>query len=299
MRTGKVRPIQFAIRRSMKIYPAFYFYLFTTTIAIFVVATDLSNIYICRIAAEVFFVQNYFPSTWGHTWSLAVEEHFYISIIALIYLLANRRSANPFSGLPTVLPVVCLICLLWRIYDARNGFVNGVPHMTHLRIDALSFGVLVAYARHLHSVVFVRLVRSFRYPLLFFGIALTLPSFIFAVSKNQWLTTYGLTMNYLGSGCVVASLVCLERSLPFLLLVIARIGTYSYSIYLWHAVVVSWIVPRISDRLLGFGPHAGWLFSVGASTLIGVIAAHLVEIPVLRIRDRLVPSSSIQPVVDS
>jgi len=105
-------------------------------------------------------------------------------------------------------------------------------------------------------------------------------------------------MNYLGSGFIVASLVSSERTLPFWLLMIANIGTYSYSIYLWHAVVVNWIVPRIGDQLLSIGSHAGWLFSVGASALIGVIAAHLVEMPILRIRDRLVPSSSIQPVVD-
>jgi len=161
LRTGTIRPFRFAARRSMKIYPAFYFYLVATTIAIFFIATDLSNIHFRRIAAEVFFVQNYFPSTWGHTWSLAVEEHFYIALILLIYFLVCRRRTNPFCGLPIAVSVICVTCLFWRLHDDANGSFRAIPHTTHLRIDALSFGVLVSYARHLHPALYIPLVRLF------------------------------------------------------------------------------------------------------------------------------------------
>ena len=290
--TGTVNAFRFAMRRALKIYPAFYFYLVITTIAIFILADDLSNIHIRRLAAEALFVQNYFPSTWGHTWSLAVEEHFYISIIVRIYLMVSRRPDRPFRGLPVGLVAVCISCLCWRLYDLYAGKHRGIPHTTHLRIDALSFGVLLAYCRHTYSIVFLKVMKSFRALLLIAGIALMLPAFLFGWRDNEWITTYGLTTNYLGAGCIVAAMLGYGPNHSRLYLMIARIGTYSYSIYLWHAVVANWIIPRVSIYLLGLSPNAGWLFSVGVSIAIGVTAAHIVEIPVLRIRDRLVPSDA-------
>jgi peptidoglycan/LPS O-acetylase OafA/YrhL len=294
LRTSRVRLLRFAVRRALKVYPAFYFYLCVTTLAIFLLAEDRTNIGIEKLAAEALFVQNYFPSTWGHTWSLAVEEHFYISVILVIGFLVSRIRPKPFAGVPIAVAAICAGCLGLRIIFCEGTHEALIPHTTHMRIDALSFGVLLAYLRHVHSIYFLRLVRMCYGRFLCLGLALLMPSFIYGVRENVWMTTYGLTTNYLGSGCLVAVAVVSERTYSTWFRFVARIGTYSYSIYLWHAVVVNWIIPRIIEPLQMFGIHAGWIFSIVASVLIGVMFAHIVEMPILRVRDRLVPSALIK-----
>jgi len=60
---------------------------------------------------------------------------------------------------------------------------------------------------------------------------------------------------------------------------------YSYSIYLWHIFYLWRIVPH-----LHLTSHVSlyWGFLVG-SILFGIAAAKVIEIPVLRFRDRVFP----------
>jgi peptidoglycan/LPS O-acetylase OafA/YrhL len=46
-----------------------------------------------RFIGEFFFIQNYYNSFWGPTWSLAVEEHFYLAL-PLLLLLRNVRKLH-------------------------------------------------------------------------------------------------------------------------------------------------------------------------------------------------------------
>src|ERR1700691_3959576 len=67
---------RFFIRRGLKIYPAFYVFLLCTGIAQYVRFHVLAAP--ALFLNEIFFVMNYFGGVWYHTWSLGVEEHFYI-----------------------------------------------------------------------------------------------------------------------------------------------------------------------------------------------------------------------------
>jgi len=68
---------RFLIRRGLKIYPAFYVYL------IFLTRRGLLHGLPRRfvddsVPSRSLLVQNYWHGVWDHTWSLAVEEHFYV-----------------------------------------------------------------------------------------------------------------------------------------------------------------------------------------------------------------------------
>jgi peptidoglycan/LPS O-acetylase OafA/YrhL len=76
--------------------------------------------------------------------------------------------------------------------------------------------------------------------------------------------------------------------------VLAWIGVYSYSIYLWHLAVKRWGLPPIVHAL---GWQATGLAAFGvyaiASLLVGAALARLIEIPTLAVRDRWVPAGTV------
>jgi len=87
--------------------------------------------------------------------------------------------------------------------------------------------------------------------------------------------------------------------------IVAWIGVYSYSIYLWHLAVKRWGVPMIV-RGAGLAPTGSTAVVVyfASAILIGAAMARLIESPGLALRDRWLPSRSgraVRPVglVDS
>jgi peptidoglycan/LPS O-acetylase OafA/YrhL len=75
------------------------------------------------------------------------------------------------------------------------------------------------------------------------------------------------------------------------------LGSYSYSIYLWHAVVLMWGVPLV-EQLLGvqFNKWFATALYMVASVALGVLMGRMIEAPCLRLRDRLA-QSGFQPML--
>src|SRR5262245_8242629 len=68
---------RFLVRRGFKIYPPF---LILIGLTVLMHLASRPRGLVRHTLAEVFFVQNYFEGLWNHTWSLAIEEHFYLSL---------------------------------------------------------------------------------------------------------------------------------------------------------------------------------------------------------------------------
>ncbi len=92
-KTTTVNGKRFLIRRGFKIYPGFYLLIAVTVLGDWLATTFFSGLHSTvtpeRIWGELLFVQNYVGGQWGHTWSLAVEEHFYIFLMLGIWLLVR------------------------------------------------------------------------------------------------------------------------------------------------------------------------------------------------------------------
>jgi len=283
----------FLIRRGLKIYPSFWL-LIGATFLVRILRQKEPNY--SGLAVELLFVQNYWVGLWGHTWSLAVEEHFYLLLASLLFVLAKRRYVNPFGLIPSIFFLTAILCLAFRILTVSHFSYNHWTHLfpTHLRLDALFFGVFLSYLFHSNPIRFVSFARRFRFLLICVGIVFLLPAFCFPLETTPFILTYGLTLFYLAGGCLLVSAIGFQSPSNQVGSAIAYIGSHSYSVYLWHVPLELIVATLISSVL---SAEYGW-FAYAVTYLIGVIVfgiavSKIVEFPILRFRDRFLPSREI------
>jgi peptidoglycan/LPS O-acetylase OafA/YrhL len=285
---GSISGKRFLVRRGFKIYPAFWLLVIASVAVNYFQQHHLPT---KAAVSELAFVQNYGPFLWWHTWSLAVEEHFYFLLLVLLAGLANRRSSrNNFASIPYCFLALAVLSLFMRILTAHSLPYTHKTHLfpSHLRMDSLFFGVLISYFYHFYADFFLRFARRFKTTLALAGVLLLSPAFIFQLETTPFIYTWGLTLFYAGSGCLVVASVAGDVQKNMFTRSVAYIGSHSYSIYLWHGAVAAWIIPKL------IGEHGRWsLYAESyfvASLGVGVGMALLIEFPALRLRDHLFPS---------
>jgi peptidoglycan/LPS O-acetylase OafA/YrhL len=296
---------RFFVRRGLKIYPAFYLLLLATFAAQHLLWHGTPERPI-KFFYEAAFIQNYFYGIWTHTWSLAVEEHFYLGLALLLLILAriSKDRLNPFRSIPWVFAGVAGLCLAlraWTIWIAPpTGYLT--PHVmnpTHTRMDGLFFGVLLGYFYHFHRETFQNALRPAATRLAIGVISLLLLTTPYLFDRDShFLLSIGLTLIYLGfGGLLVLALEARDILKGHSARVAERMGTglayvgqHSYSIYLWHVPFLV-VVPVIERKILHTDLPTALLASIYivGSCALGIFFANLVEFPVLRFRDRFFP----------
>lgn len=291
---GDISVGRFYLRRGWKIYPAFYCLIgFTYFFQLFALGDKIRDRY---IYSELFFIQSYQLGFWNHTWTLAVEEHFYLILpLFLLFLVwKNPGAKNPFRAVPYVVAVTLLLVLGARIvnFQVRSEF-SLLKHVfpTHLRIDALFFGVAVGYFYHFHTERFLRWCRPTRYALILIGAALLASASVVPALGESYSLTLGFTHYYVGSAALMVGVLMCQIPRNRAILALATLGTFSYSIYLWHMALMRWAVPSLRDLSVSWQTCTA-IYMVGAF-VIGITMAKLLELPVLRFRDRKYPSRSV------
>jgi len=307
---GSVKPGQFIIRRGFKIYPHFYLFLglgfLAEGIYRLVFNEPKLEINLSKTIGELLFVQNYVARIWSQTWSLAVEEHFYLGLAATFLVFAGfRKFLNPWFLVPAV--VLLLVFVLGERIIIGNFNMKKVGfYYTHLRIDSLAFGVLLAYFNAFYKEKIAGFVQSYRYFLLLFSGLLLLIVYKNHLSpdfpKHDYFTiTIGLTLLYLGFGSLLAVFIYTSiyqnlKKIPgmkYLLDFTAWCGYCSYGIYLWHVFVEKYIIDVIEINILKARADEYQIITfplyIVATLLISYLATEYFETPILKIRDRLVP----------
>jgi peptidoglycan/LPS O-acetylase OafA/YrhL len=304
-RHGQLKVGRFLLRRGLKIWPAYCVFLVVASVKLVRHSSDgIDSLRL--VIPNLLHLQNYLGTPFGITWTLAVEEHFYLLLPLVLFSLIRRRGPDALESVPVIAGLTMAVCLLLRcITNLGQPFDSGthVAH-THLRIDSLFFGVLLAYWHHYRPDVRARF-KAHQHFLMPMGVALICPMMFLDIS-HPFVWTAGFSLLYLGYGSIL--LGCLyaapiRKNIMGLIAsrltsVVAGLGFFSYSVYLWHAdLALSFLGYRLRHD---FFTHAlgavrwpvGMCVYILAAATIGVVMARLIEIPALKFRDKCFPSQS-------
>lgn len=272
---GKISIRNFFIRRTLRIFPAYYFLLLVY------VVFQYSNLIHIDLAAWLTAITYTKYFNWeldwytGHGWSLSIEEHFYL-MWPFIFTLKDKTRKVITIAIILVVPLI-------RIIDSIHDFqvVNDLSLFT--RIDAIATGCLLAF----YSDSILNKLHSYLRPLFFMSLLIlfSMP-YIYSIADKLGVasvfialgTTYGTTANILIAIIVLYSIHG-PRQLWFKILntsILNTIGVLSYSIYLWQQFFLK-------------NTHE-WYNSTPLNLLlmlaVAVVSYYLIEKPFIQLKNR-------------
>ena len=306
---GTIKPVHFLIRRGFKIYPIYYIFYIPYLIPIFIMG-DFQPI---GFLADMTFTQNY---VWGvgyayaPSWSLAVEEHFYFILTFSICFVCTyyRRSSilnpihdNSLGKFELTIITLMILCLAVRLYTNIEYPELAVPTytMSHLRMDSLLSGVLIAYLYHFKPLYLKNKLESNKRLLMIMALC-AISWTPFAGEHHYWFfaKTIGFTLLYFAFSVLFSTIILtptinakLDNMFSKRIVnIISNIGRCSYSIYVIHFFVIQ----RIEDVFVSNGLSTNSviivLLNFTCSIFIGILMTEKVERFFLKVRDKYFPS---------
>lgn len=202
------------------------------------------------------------------TWSLAVEEHFYLMFPTLLLLLSARR-------LEQVLVFFIVASLAWRLALVGMGEIARIHRSTDTRLDSIAFGCLLSILATERSRVVDLLAsppaQAAAWLVLLAG---------FAIRNEAFRETARYSLQGLAFMPIFAALFLRPALAPKWLRAplewkpLVYIGTISYSLYLYHELGF------VFDVRFGWGG-----FAIGVAATLA--SYYLVEVPTRRFGARL------------
>ncbi|SDJ84884.1 acyltransferase family protein [Microbulbifer yueqingensis] len=282
IRQGRFSLADFYERRARRILPALFAVLAAcTALSWFILPPDLLEGYARSVLATVLFVSNFWfwrssgdyfgqAAEWEpllHTWSLAVEEQFYVFFPLLLCLLAGKRMGTVIAAV-AVLSLCSLAASAW--------FTSAQPQaayfLTFTRIWELGLGALLAAGA---------LPGSRQRALVELVAAAGLVAILYSVVAYDAATPFPGVAALLPCGGAVALIWAGAQGRPAATRLLSSpvfvgIGLVSYSLYLWHWPVLVYTRLLQGSAELALVPA---LAAIGIALLLAWFSWRWVEQP--------------------
>ncbi|QCP50859.1 acyltransferase [Trinickia violacea] len=284
--TGRVDARRFIVRRIFKIWPAYYVLILFHVLA----GRHPTGTFLWQNLTHM---QNYFGTSITQTWSLAVEEHFYLFLPALLLLFAHWRvRANTILG---VLGAICVAVLIARCVVVAQGDLDAAFAYTQYRIDSLLAGVILAVFYWMKPETYRRFAQKKG---VLIALLVMLAAWLVLATKHFAIDeSIGYTIQAIGYVALIVFVLeyssKVRQSRVFR--AVAWIGVYSYGIYLWHSIALApGDILIHKTAALGVPPLIAWAIVLSGQAAIaitvGYVTTRVVEFPFLLLRNRLFPA---------
>jgi len=293
-------PTTFAMRRLLRTLPNYY-----VVLAVYLLMPH--SVIAGKSAAPTWqmltFTQNIglaYGQTFSHSWSLCIEEQFYVVLpLAVLALARWGRSVHlAWCVLAGAIALGVTVRAVAMLRDGHDAFAAEVYYATLCRFGGLLPGVAIAMVKNFHPAAFARLLRHGN-ALFLAGLAVT--------AVAPWCVQNGLPNAFAATTFVFpfvaigfALLTCAALS-PHCMLNRVRIpgaaslALWSYAVYLVHKPVFMAIRPQAERLGIDTGAPLSVLAIMGLGVFGGWLLYRCVETPFMRLRDRWYPVQRTQP----
>ncbi len=288
---GKLNIKAFYLRRMLRIWPLYFFYLFAAGLGLIPLVSRIEQALTWRyFAAFLLLAGNWSIVAWGwpalngvmgHLWTVSIEEQFYL----LWPPIVRKMSA---TGLAYVAIAMLILASVTRaVMVAVHGNPWSVWCNTLCRLDPIALGILVAVALRGRMPEFgvwmrVAMVVGGIAAVVFVANFWNLP----APQSQEWLPNlFGFPMVAAGSTLILLATLGISATLPGWLIYLGRI---SYGLYIYHLLALSFTRSFI---IRGHIKHFRRLFlsqnlALAITILLAVVSYELLEKPFLRLKRR-------------
>jgi peptidoglycan/LPS O-acetylase OafA/YrhL len=270
--TGRIDLPAFYVRRTLRIFPAYYVFLTAMALAGTAGWVDLRPGDLLHAAT---YTENYHEHHgWaiGHTWSLAVEEQFYLLWPLLMFRLGPSRALRAAAGFAIAVPV-----LRFALRLSHPDWYPRTGYTFETTANSIAIGCLLAGWRPALQATswYPRLMASrffFLVPLTALAVsAMDRPRIQALLGHTAMNVAIALTIDW----CVRRPSGRVGRVLNAAPLVF--VGTLSYSLYLWQQPFLD----RSSEL-----PMARFPLSLALAIAAALVSYYGVERPFLGLRHR-------------
>jgi peptidoglycan/LPS O-acetylase OafA/YrhL len=277
-------PVRFYVRRWFRTLPNYYAILATLFLIVtvsHVTEPNLNGAWFSKTdaswvwAAHALFLQEYLRvERFAVSWSLCVEEHFYLVLPWLVPLLFRWKGRRAWALLVALAVTPTILRVFFPTPEA--------PVVTHLRCEGLVVGVILALLAQERGPVW-RWIGEHGPVLFGGGIAATLALLYFLPHVPVFLQP---SLGTATMAPMVAAAVHDESPISRWSMPRGRyFGELTYSVYLTHSFIPAIAIPHVPARLV----------QLVALAVLPLVLHHVVERPFLRLRDRLRISLVPQP----
>ncbi len=284
---------KFYIRRSLRIFPLYAVIILITIMYSIVHKNAFPDL--SELLTHVFYLQNWMPFKFnefgllGHTWSLAVEEQFYLIWPFLLYFFYKK---SPFHAV-----ILCVVMIIISIV-AKVGF----PYITTVKItytatishmDSLIMGALcIVMFKHYNEV----LVKYWNLILCVAYISLAISFAMLFLVNNHWdFVIWGILFSSIFYSYLVLQIVMIQNDGIFRKFldsrIMAHIGTLSYGLYVFHYPVFMFVRQafNLTDAPYLTGGIELFLFGSFATYACAFISYELYESKFLKLKKKWAP----------
>jgi peptidoglycan/LPS O-acetylase OafA/YrhL len=257
----------------------------------------------------VTFIQNFAlepGSAFSHSWSLAIEEQFYMLLPAVALLGALWGGSLRLAWGEIALAFIAGMLLRADLWQEMAGqkyklyfYFKYIYYSSLCRYDELLAGVALALLRNHHPGAWQALTRRGNLMGLA-GLATCAVAFWFFVDDRYGfgITVFGFPLMALGFSLLIVSAVAPGSVLRSLRVPGAgSLALWSYAIYLLHKPLCVMAARWMDGQGYGAEHPLTIVALLVLSVLSGWLLFKLVETPFMRLRERYVPSNAAHSVI--